>query len=84
MVDCLLGTHKLVNSCIQEDILSRVVTGLITGPNTLSRHCYITGLIDSPLCMRRGAEEDALAHVWFESEALVTRRHIHGFLFLGP
>ena len=63
MVDCLVATHKLVNSFIQQDILSRVVTGLITGHNTLSRPHYIMGLIDSPLCRRCGAEEETSAHV---------------------
>ena len=29
---------------------SRVVTSLLTGYNTLRRHLYIMGLIDSPLC----------------------------------
>ena len=29
---------------------SRVVTGLLTGHNTLRRHLYPLGLIDSPLC----------------------------------
>ena len=84
MVVCLLATHKLVNSYSQEDILSRVVTGLITGQNALSRCCYILGLIDGPLCMRHGAEEEISAHVWCECEALLTFRHIPGFLFLGP
>lgn len=84
MVDCVLATHKLVNGYTQEDILSRVVTGLITGQNALSRHCYIMGLIDIPLCMRCGAEEEISAHVWYECEALVTLRQIPRFLFLGP
>jgi len=84
MVDCLLATHKLVNTYIQEDILSRVVTGLITGHNTLSRHCYITGLIDHPLCIRCGAEEETSAHIWCECEALVTLRHIPDYFFLDP
>jgi hypothetical protein len=40
-------------------IQSRVVTGLLTGYNTLRRHLYIIGLMDSPLCRRCGAEEEA-------------------------
>jgi hypothetical protein len=76
--------RKLVNSYIQEDILSRVVTGFITGQNTVSRHCYIMGLTGSPLYVRCGVEEEISAHVWCECEALVTLRHIPGFLFLGP
>ena len=33
---------------------SRVVTGLLTGHNTLRRHLYLLGLLDSPLCRRCG------------------------------
>jgi len=36
----------------------RVVTSLLTEHNTLTRHLYLTGLIDSPLCSRCGAEEE--------------------------
>jgi len=61
---------------------SRVVTGLFTGHNTLSRHTsiYITGLIDSPLCRRCGAEEEASSHVACECEALATLRHLGSFI----
>jgi hypothetical protein len=54
MVDRLLATHKLVNSYTQEDILSRVVTALITGQNALSRHCCIMGLIVYEVWSRGG------------------------------
>jgi hypothetical protein len=44
-------------------IQSRVGTGLLTGYNTLRRHLYIMGLIDSPICRGCGTEEETSAHV---------------------
>jgi len=35
-------------------VQSRVLTGLLIGHNTLKRHLYIMGLIDSPTCRRCG------------------------------
>jgi hypothetical protein len=55
---------------------SRVVTGLLTGCNTLRRRFYIMGVIDSPLCWRCGAEEDTSAHI-FMSETVVTLGHTY-------
>jgi len=40
---------------------SRVVTGLLTGQNTLRRHLHLIGLLDSPLCKRCGAKEETSA-----------------------
>jgi hypothetical protein len=37
---------------------SRVVSGLLTGHNTLRRHPYTMGLINSPSCRRCGVEEE--------------------------
>jgi hypothetical protein len=66
-------------------IQSRVVTGLLTGHNNLRRHLYLMGLMDSPFFRRCGAEEEPLAHVLSECEALVTPRHTYlGSLFLDP
>jgi len=66
-------------------IQSRVVTGLLTGHNTLRRHLYKTGLIDSPLCRKCAAEEETSAYVLCECEALATLRHIYlGSFFLDP
>ena len=66
-------------------IKSRVVTGLLTGHNTLRRHLYIMGLIDSPLCRRCGVEEETSAHVLCKCEALVSLRHVYlGSSFLDP
>ena len=49
---------------------SRAVTGLLTGHNTLRRHLHLTGLSDSPLCRRCGAEDETSAHIVCECEAL--------------
>jgi hypothetical protein len=56
-------------------IQSRVVTGLLTGCNTLKNHLYIVGLIANSLRRRWGAEEEISAHVLCESEALAIFRH---------
>jgi hypothetical protein len=40
---------------------SRVVTGLLTGHNTLRRHLHLMGLTDSPLCRKCGAEEETFS-----------------------
>jgi len=56
--------------------LSRVVTDLLTGCNTLRRHLYIMGLIDSPLCRRCGANETS-SHVLCECEALEMLSHTY-------
>jgi len=62
-----------------------VVTGLLTGHNTLRRHLYLLGLLDSPLCRKCGAKEETSAHILCECEALVALRHRHlGSFFLEP
>jgi ribonuclease HI len=64
---------------------SRVLTGLLTGHNTLRRHLHIMGLLDSHLCRKCGAGEETSAHVLYENEALETLRHIYlGSFFLDP
>jgi hypothetical protein len=62
----------------------RVVTGLPTGHNTLRRHTYLMGLINSPLYRRCGTEEETSAHILFECEALASLRHAHLGSFFGP
>jgi hypothetical protein len=52
-------------------IKSRVVTGLLTGLNTLRTHLYLMGLSDNPLCRRCGAEDKTLAHILCGCEVLV-------------
>jgi hypothetical protein len=66
-------------------IQSRVVTRLFAGHNTLRRHIYIMGLIDSPLCRRCGAEKENSRHVLCECEALATLGHTNlGSFVLDP
>ena len=43
-------------------IQSRVVTGLLTGHNTLRRHLYLLGMLDSPLCRKCGVGEETSAN----------------------
>jgi hypothetical protein len=64
---------------------SRVVTGLLTGHNTLRRHLHLMGLSDSPLYRRCGAEDETSAHILCECEALASLRHAYlGSFFLEP
>jgi len=64
---------------------SRAVTGLLTGHNTLRRHLYLLGLIDSPLCRGCRVKEETSAHILCECEALASLRHMHlGSFFLEP
>jgi hypothetical protein len=51
---------------------SRVITGLLTGHNTLRRHLYITGLNDNPTCRECGTEEETSVHILCECEALAS------------
>jgi len=64
---------------------SRVVTGLLTGHNTLRRHLHLLGLLDSPLCRKSGVGEETSAHILCECEALASLRHAYlGSFFLEP
>jgi len=66
-------------------VQSRVVTGLLTGHNTLRRHLYLLGLLDSPLYRKCGVCEKTLAHILCECEALATLRHAYlGSFLLEP
>jgi hypothetical protein len=53
---------------------SRIVTGLLTGHNTLRRHFHLLGLLDSPLCRKGGVKEETSAHILCECEALAVLR----------
>ena len=66
-------------------IQSRAVTGLLTGHNTLRRHLYLLGLLDSRLCGKCGVREETSAHILCECEALASLRHAYlGSFFLEP
>jgi hypothetical protein len=62
-----------------------VVTGLLTGHNTLYRHLHVMGLRESLLCRKCGAEDETSAHILCRCEALASIRHAHlGSFFLEP
>jgi hypothetical protein len=64
---------------------SRVVTGLLTGHNTLRRHLHLMGLLDSPLCRKCGVRDETSAHILCECEALAALRCRYlGSFFLEP
>jgi hypothetical protein len=64
---------------------SRVVVGLLTGHNTLRRHLHLMGLTNIPLCRRREAEDETLALILCEYEALAVLRYVYlGSFFLDP
>ena len=64
-------------------IQSRVVTGLLTGHNTLRRHLYLLGLLESPMCRKCGVGEETSAHILCECKALASLRHAYlGSFFL--
>jgi len=64
---------------------SRAATGLLTGHNTLRRNLHLMGLPDSPLCRRRGAEDETSANILCEWEALASLRHVYlGCSFFEP
>jgi len=64
---------------------SRVVTGLLTGLNSLRRHLYVMGLINNPTCRKCGTEEEISFHILCECEALASLRYAClGSFFLDP
>jgi len=64
---------------------TRVVTGLLTGHNTLRRHLHIMGLCNDPACRKCGTEEETSVHILCECEALASLRHAYlGSSFLDP
>jgi len=63
---------------------SRAVTGLLIGHNTLRRHLHLMGLSGSPLCRRCGAEDETLAHILCECEALASLRCAYLGSYLQP
>jgi len=66
-------------------IKSKVITGLLMGHNTLKRHLYLLGLLDSPLCRKCEVGEETSAHILCDCEALASLRHAYlGSFFLEP
>ena len=66
-------------------IQSRVVTDLLMGYNTLRRHLYPLGLLDSPLCRKCRVREETSAHILCACEALASLRRAYlGCFFLEP
>jgi len=65
-----LGTHLGTSAkfLIFNRTQSRVLTGLLTGHNTLRRHLYLLGLLDSSFCRRCGVREETSAHILCECE----------------
>ena len=62
---------------------TRVVTGLLTGHNTLRRHLVVMGLCNDPMCRKYGTEEETSVHILCECEALAPLRHAYmGSFFL--
>jgi hypothetical protein len=75
----LMGSYRLFCTA------SRAVTGLLTGHNTLRRHLYLLGLLNSPLCSKCGVKEETSAHILCECEALASLRHAYlGSFLLEP
>jgi len=66
-------------------IQSRAATGLLMGHNTLRRHLYLLGLLDSPLCRRWWVGEKTSVHILCECNALASLRNAYlGSFFLQP
>jgi len=65
-------------------IQSSVVTGLLTGHNTLRRHLCLLGLLDSPVFRKCGVGEETSAHILCECEVLASLRHVYLGSFLEP
>jgi len=64
---------------------SKVVIGLLTGHNTLSRRLCIMGIGNDPRCRKCGTEEKTSVHISCECEALASLRYIYlGSFFLDP
>ena len=62
-----------------------MLTGLLTGRNTLRRDLYIMGLIESPLHRRCWAEEETSAHILCECQTMDSLRHTYqGSSLLDP
>jgi hypothetical protein len=75
---------KKTNKLSFDRTQSRVVTGLLTGHNTMKKHLYVMGLSNNPICRKCGTE-DTLAHILCACEALASLRHTYmGSFYLDP
>jgi hypothetical protein len=61
---------------------SMVVTGLLTGRNTLRRH--VMGLSNNPTCGKCGAEEETSVHILWVWGLGFNQTCTSGFLLFGP
>jgi hypothetical protein len=66
------STVSVVLSLSREQF--RVITGLLTGHNTLYKHLHLIGLRESPLCRKCGAEDETSAHILCKCESLASSR----------
>jgi len=60
-------------------IHSRIVTGLLTGHNTLRGHFYLLELLDRHFCRKCVAREKTSAHNPCECETLARHAHLGCF-----
>ena len=77
----------LVHSCVmfRPYFLARALTGLLTGHNTLRRHLYLQGLLESPLYWKCGVRQETSAHILCECQTLASLRHAYlGSFLLEP
>ena len=59
--------------------------GHLNGHDALRRHLHWMGLINTPLCRWCWVEDETLAHVLCDCEALTSLSHVHlGSFFLDP
>jgi len=79
-----LGTKGQYATSRPPKLLSRAVSGLLTGRNTLRRHRNLIGLSDSALCRRCETEDETSTHIFCECEALASLRHPYLDSFLEP
>jgi hypothetical protein len=79
------GVRKLVTGpspAIKAQLLSinrtqfKVVSGLLTGDNTLRRHLYVMGLSSNSVCRKCSTEEETSIHVLCECKTSHSDTHI--------
>ena len=63
---------------------SRVVIGLLIGPNILRRYLYTIGLSNNHACRKCGTEEETSVHILCECGVLALLRHTHLGSFFEP